>query len=180
MMSVSTLVDEGGEESLSKRTPFTHTFFVLNKECYIFHFTNVRTRVLEQNLQRKGLKLVLSIGDPSRPLSTKVDTDVIHMIRWTRPSPSVFAYCKRSKTGWWEGLGMRLDICYFSYLQAYTERGFFKFTYGARDSLVEFLHADNFCQAHIKAAETCTLPESPVVREGGRAGLLYRAQQQYF
>ena len=26
------------------------------------------------------------------------------MIKWTRPSPSVFAYCKRSKTGLWEGL----------------------------------------------------------------------------
>ena len=39
-----------------------------------------------------------------------IDIDVIHIIKWTRPnSPSIaFAYCKRSKTGWWEGLGMRL------------------------------------------------------------------------
>ena len=40
--------------------------------------------------------------------STKVDTDVIHVIKWTRPSPSVFVYCKQSKTGRWEGLGTRL------------------------------------------------------------------------
>lgn len=45
---------------------------------------------------------------------------------------------------------------------SYMERGLFKFTYGAEDSLVEFLHADNFVQAHIKAAEACCLPDSPV------------------
>ena len=66
------------------------------------------------------------------------------------------------------------------YLQAYIERGFFKFTYGSQDSLVEFLHADNFCQAHIKAAEACPLPESPVVREGGREGLLHRVTPATF
>ena len=32
-----------------------------------------------------------------------------HVVRFTRPSPSVFAYCKRSKTGAGEGLGTRLD-----------------------------------------------------------------------
>ena len=31
-----------------------------------------------------------------------------HVVRFTRPSPSDFAYCKRSKTGAGEGLGMRL------------------------------------------------------------------------
>ena len=30
--------------------------------------------------------------------------------KWTRPSPSVFAYCKQSKTGRWKGLGMRLYL----------------------------------------------------------------------
>ena len=35
---------------------------------------------------------------------------MIHMIKWTRPSPSVFAYCKWSKTGRWEGLWTRLFI----------------------------------------------------------------------
>ena len=33
---------------------------------------------------------------------------VDHVVRFTRPSPSVFAYCKRSNTGAGEGLGMRL------------------------------------------------------------------------
>ena len=31
-----------------------------------------------------------------------------HVVRFTRPSGSVFAYCKRSKTGAGEGLGTRL------------------------------------------------------------------------
>ena len=73
-----------------------------------------------------------------------------------------------------------LPVVLLLYLKAYIERGFFKFTYGSQDSLVEFLHADNFCQAHIKAAEACTSPESPVVREGGREGLLHRVHQQHF
>ena len=81
-------------------------------------------------------------------------------------------------------LSVCLSVCRLPvvllYLQAYIERGFFKFTYGAQDSLVEFLHADNFCQAHIKAAEACTLTESPVVREGGREVLLHRVYQQHF
>ena len=50
------------------------------------------------------------------------DTD--HMVRFTMPSPSVFAYCKRSKTGAGEGLGMRLAIACVNpkpaYLSVYT------------------------------------------------------------
>ena len=30
--------------------------------------------------------------------------DAIHMIKWSRPSPFMFAYNKRSETGPWEGL----------------------------------------------------------------------------
>ena len=33
-----------------------------------------------------------------------------HVVRFTRPSGSVFAYCKRSKTGAGEGLGTRLAL----------------------------------------------------------------------
>ena len=33
-----------------------------------------------------------------------------HVVRFTRLSPSVFAYCKQSKTGAGEGLGTRLGI----------------------------------------------------------------------
>ena len=59
-------------------------------------------------LQKKasGLKPVLSLRDS--PLCLPKTLDVSRAIKWTRPSPSVFAYCKQSKTGWWEGLGMRL------------------------------------------------------------------------
>ena len=32
------------------------------------------------------------------------------LLNGTRPSPSVFVYCKQSKTGWWEGLGTQLCI----------------------------------------------------------------------
>ena len=35
------------------------------------------------------------------------------MINVPRPSPSVFGYCKQSKTGRWEGLGTRLQDTYF-------------------------------------------------------------------
>ena len=48
--------------------------------------------------------------------------------------------------------------------QGYIEQGLFCFTYGAKDSLVDFLHADNFVQAHIKAAESLVSPLSPAVR----------------
>ena len=50
-----------------------------------------------------------------------------------------------------------------STLQTNLERGLFQFTYGSRDSLVEFLHSDNFVQAHIKAAEAMAEDDSPVV-----------------
>lgn len=46
------------------------------------------------------------------------------------------------------------------HMQSYAERGLFLFTYGT-DSLADFLHTDNFVQAHIKAAETL-LGEDPV------------------
>ena len=39
----------------------------------------------------------------------------------------------------------------------------FSITYGSPNNLVEFLHADNFCQAHIKAAEAMEKEGSPVV-----------------
>jgi len=49
---------------------------------------------------KKGL--VPLIGDPSPPLCYHgVDTDILHIIKPTRPSPSVFAVLKVIKTGWW-------------------------------------------------------------------------------
>ena len=46
--------------------------------------------------------------EPS-PHPPHVYTDVIHVTKWTRSSSFVFAYCKWSKTGRWEGLAMRLS-----------------------------------------------------------------------
>ena len=43
------------------------------------------------------------------------------------------------------------------------ENGLFQFTYST-NSLVEFLHVDNFVQAHLKAAEVLQLENSPVVK----------------
>ena len=31
-------------------------------------------------------------------------TDITHVIKWTRPSSSIFACCKQSETGWWKAL----------------------------------------------------------------------------
>ena len=42
------------------------------------------------------------------------------------------------------------------------ERGLFQFTYGSKDSLVEFLHRDNFVQAHVRAAEAMQNHDSVV------------------
>ena len=47
--------------------------------------------------------------------------------------------------------------------QGYIERGLFSFTYGAKDNRVDFLHADNFVQAHIKAAEALIPSQSLAV-----------------
>ena len=55
---------------------------------------------------KKDLKILCRALPPScLPLHLP---DVMHMTPSPRPSPSVFAYCKRSKTGGWNGLGMRL------------------------------------------------------------------------
>ncbi len=53
-------------------------------------------------------------------------------------------------------------------VQSYIEAGFVKMTYGSPHSLVEFLHGDNFCQAHLKAGEALLAgsDSSPVVRCG--------------
>ena len=46
---------------------------------------------LKQKLQEKASSLLFQLGTPP----PSVDTDIIHMIKWTRPSPSFYyAYCK--------------------------------------------------------------------------------------
>ena len=51
-----------------------------------------------------------SILTPSPTLSTQVDTDVIHVIKWTRPSSSILLTASNQKLGQWEGLETRLSI----------------------------------------------------------------------
>lgn len=45
---------------------------------------------------------------------------------------------------------------------SYMEKGLIFFIYGSPEGLVDFLHSDNFVQAHVKAAESMTEPKSPV------------------
>ena len=81
------------------------------KSGTFFASQTFKTPALGTETTRKGLRLVLSTG-PLPPSVYLGDTDVIHVIKWTRPSPSIFAYCKRSETGRWEGLGTRLhNVC---------------------------------------------------------------------
>jgi nucleoside-diphosphate-sugar epimerase len=46
---------------------------------------------------------------------------------------------------------MIIPMCIF--FKSYIKRGLFSFTYGSKDSLVEFLHVDNLVQAHVLAGE---------------------------
>ena len=55
--------------------------------------------LLVQNEERVHEMHSFDGGSPPPPLSTQADTDIIHVIKWTRPLPSVFAYCQQSKTG---------------------------------------------------------------------------------
>ena len=74
--------------------------------------------LVELNFVKTGLKCKFGVNPQSfsHELSLYVQCNKIHdahaadhMVRFTRPSGSVFAYCKRSKTGAREGLGMRLQ-----------------------------------------------------------------------
>ena len=71
---------------------------------------------LEGQTTRYSLTLVclffcffFGLGTPP-PLCYLSRQNIIQVIKWTRPSPSIFAHCKQSKTGRWEGLGKRLDL----------------------------------------------------------------------
>ena len=79
---------------------------VLNQEWYIFHFANIwNSSIWERNYK---------IRPQARPFlwGTLPPPSVYLNRHWhhsrTRPLPSIFAYCKWSKTGRWEGLEMRL------------------------------------------------------------------------
>ena len=95
----------GAGSLIERRISRTRSLFS-TKSSTPFASRTIETPVLGAETKRSGLWLVLSTGDPSPPLSTKVDTDVIHVINDTQAFP--FAYCKRSKTGGGNGLGTRL------------------------------------------------------------------------
>ena len=72
-----------GEGSPFEGTIFVHVFFALNQEQYMFFFfSNVRDSSAGDRNYKKGLKLILSMGDPSPPPSVYQggDTDIIDMI----------------------------------------------------------------------------------------------------
>ena len=71
-------------------------------EC--IHSMHIKNALLLVHNEERVREMCSFDRGPLPPLSTEVDTDVIHMIKWTRPFPSAFVYCKQSKTGWWEGL----------------------------------------------------------------------------
>ena len=47
--------------------------------------------------------------------------------------------------------------------QKYIKQGLFAFTYGEPDNKVDFLHVDNFVQAHAKVGNVIQQDNSPVV-----------------
>ena len=66
-------------------------------ECYSFKFLDKKERLQDSSSGTAPL------------MSTLTSPDVTHVTLSPRPSPSVFAYCKRSNTGRGNGLGTRLS-----------------------------------------------------------------------
>ena len=78
------------EGSPMERTHFVHIFFILNQEWCHFRLVNLRNSIARGKNYKKRLQAPSLDGGPLPPLSTKVDTDIIWVIKWTRPSPSIF------------------------------------------------------------------------------------------
>ena len=79
-----------------ERTHFAHTF-ILNRKVVRFSLhERSKLQCLGQKLQDRTSSLFFQWRAPPSLCLPKY---VIHVIKWTRPSPSIFAYCKRSKTG---------------------------------------------------------------------------------
>jgi len=56
-----------------------------------------------------------------------------------------------------------LLIILFCIFQSYIEQGLFAFTYGSKQSLVDFVHVDNLVQAHVLAGLALTGPNPKAV-----------------
>ena len=90
-------VDKGGRGPPLKEC-ISHVFFVLNQEWNSSTWDrNYKKRPQARSFNREPLASSVYLGRHN----------VIYVKKRTRPSPSVFAYCKQSKTGWWESLGTR-------------------------------------------------------------------------
>ena len=62
----------------------------------------------EKFFSRKYCRISLILRPSPAPVFDRLQYAADHVVRFTRLSGSIFAYCKRSKTGAGEGLGMRL------------------------------------------------------------------------
>ena len=97
MLSLASFLD------LSNHPVFDHLQYAKTErgEGGLVHFITWMIYLGEEGVSKDKPQARSFDGGLLPRLSTKVDTDDVHMIKWTRPLPSVFVYCGRSKTGWW-------------------------------------------------------------------------------
>ena len=76
----------------------------MSASCIEAVFRTLQSHGVGQDITRRTFEILRQALPPSRL------PDVMHMTLSPRPSPSVFAYCKRSKTGGRNGLGTRLRM----------------------------------------------------------------------
>ena len=87
MTSVSSYVDRGGEGSLIERTSLRPYLVVFSPFAGVSNVCEAKKiSLLVQNEER--MHKMCSFDQ--RPLPPSVDTDVIHMMKWTRPSSLFF------------------------------------------------------------------------------------------
>ena len=109
------LGSQSGKESLIERILFAYAFFVLKQEWYTFCSVNIWNYSSAWGRNYK-------IRPPARSLDGGHLPPSVYLCRhWhhshdkcSRTSHSIFAYCKQSKTGRWEGLGTKLQDTYTS------------------------------------------------------------------
>ena len=85
------------EGSLIERTHFVHAFFILNYEWYIFHFTNVQnftTWGRNYKIRPQACFFNRGLRPPSIILGRH---NILHVIKWTKPSSFVFCILQMIK-----------------------------------------------------------------------------------
>ena len=90
---------------------FVHTFLVLKKAAFFFVFHTLEILAFWANNARKSLKLALLVGSPSPLYPRRYTMTYQSCDKCSQAFSSIFACCRWSKTGLWEGLGMRLIHC---------------------------------------------------------------------